>query len=414
LDYLPAPAHVGNQQAGPSQSADHAQGSLTLVLTPGETATIAVDGSPLVEIQDDGGVLSISIGDSSKFNMPPSGASPAATGKVGPTFLPPVDVSTAQVGPGTGGYDGGHPSTVSVGPTAGVAGPSTGLPKDDALAAADTSSSAGRMTDPLITYETSPSASSVSAENSLSGSANTAPGVGLEGEADVSATRAIEGGFVVIDAGTPAATRSPADGDTTSSVEFGDADNGLLTDMATGGHKVSGKAASDRTSSGKLRILDAYAAMRPRVVSQPSMEAAQGGAIDLADAAPLDISSDSGDSNDGNAAHGATDIRSESGVALFCDMEVAVGSPTGDDAPTPEVPVRDANLPAATQGQRVEQNVKPTEESVHRVDPKQRVSMGMTDAAPILIGAVMIMLSNGVQLEPAEREPKRRFLGFKI
>ena len=133
----------------------------------------------------------------------------------------------------------------------------------------------------------------------------------------------------------------------------------------------------------------------------------------MTDAGPAGGTSETADANDANVGQANTDIGSESGVALFCDMEVAVGTPASDESPAPVVPIGNANVPAAGQGQHTRQNIKPAQESAHRIDPRQRVSMGLTDSAPFIAGAAMLVLSNGVELEPAEREPKRRFPGLK-
>jgi hypothetical protein len=383
--------------------------------------------STLVIYQSGSGSESIFLGDPSEaalFDVPVSGVSQPATHGGSPLggplpYSPPASISNEQPSTQGTGYEGGtvapHSSAYS-GPSVGVASQSAGLPaKDDGTANGDAGSSSVRTPDGLIAYETL-SDSSVSAESSIGASANSGQysGAAMEGVADASIARANEGGFINLDDGSSAATRSASYGDPSSSTDLGDVDTGMVTiDVTTGAHKMSDRAASNRNSSARSLALDAYTAMRPRAASHSSLDATQGGAIDLADAAPMDVAADTADSNDGDATHGFTDIRSESGLALFCDMEVAVGSATGDDAPIPEIPVRSANVLAIPQDQRAEQNIKPAEESAHRVDPKQRVSMGMTDAAPIFIGVAMLVLSNGVQLEPAEREPKRRFPGSK-
>jgi hypothetical protein len=70
-------------------------------------------------------------------------------------------------------------------------------------------------------------------------------------------------------------------------------------------------------------------------------------------------------------------------------------------------------MPAVEQSQKSEEVAKPSQEKAHRVDPRQQVSMGVTDTVPLLAGAAMLVLSKGVELEPAEREPKRRIPAIK-
>ena len=124
-------------------------------------------------------------------------------------------------------------------------------------------------------------------------------------------------------------------------------------------------------------------------MSQASLDATVGGAIDLTDAAEASLASDAFDTSDDKTSQANMDFGSESGVGLYCDMEVAVGAPTSDELPAPlAVPIGNANLPAAAQGQRTRPIVKPAQESAHRIDPRQRVSMGLTDSAPFIAGAL--------------------------
>ena len=266
-----------------------------------------------------------------------------------------------------------HLSSVPAGPATPTTDPAAAqTAKDEILALTDTASANGRFSDAPAGNETSPGTGSVSDENNLSAAANSIQYLGnpVDGVADASATNATEGGFIALDDGTSAVTQLATNGNAPSRADLGNIDSGLS------GHKAAGQTAGDWKSGGKSFVSDAYAPAMRHAASQPSLDATEGGAIDLTDAAPDGAASEMADANDGKPGQAATDTGSESGIALFCDMEVAVGTPASDESPAPVLPIGNGNVPATAQTQRMEQNIKPAKESAHRIDPRQRVSVG--------------------------------------
>ena len=392
--------------------------SMPTAYTASELQTLAE-----VQIQTPDFVFSLYVGDLSEqslFDTPPVDVGHTPTrgiqnGNPLPSAPAPDASNATQVAPGSGSYDGETPSprlpSVNGSPAAQTADhTSEQSAKDDIFALGDPASAASPAGN-----ETSPGTESVSAESNLSTSTNSIQDQGnpIDGVANASATKAIEGGFIALDDGTSTVTRLAANGNAASRADLGNIDGGpVAIEVTSGAPKQSG----DWISSGRTIASDNYAPAIGQAASQPSLDATEGGAIDLTDAAQAGAASETADTNDGNSSQANSDIRSESGVALFCDMEVAVGASTSDELPVPAVPIAHASLPAGAQGENPGQNgqnVKPSRESVRRVDPRQRVSTGLSDAAPLIAGAAMLVLSNGVELEPAEREPKRRFLGIK-
>jgi hypothetical protein len=338
--------------------------------------------------------------------------------------IPPIaDAPRApQVVTVIGDYNGVSPdpqssSMYSEEPTIRIADPmGAQTAKDELSGLAETGSPTERIAESMVGYETSPAAFSVAAENNLSSSANSGQYQGnpLEGVMDSSTASATEGGFIAVDDGLSAGSRMATAGNVATQADLSNIDNGRLTiDVAPGSQNDARHVAGDQISSAMWSVTDAYMQGRPRAALPSSLDATEGGAIDLNDAMAADTASETADANDGNPALANADIRSESGVAQFCDMEVAVGSATSDESPAFAAPIGNANLPAAAQNEHPNQGVKPAQESAHRVDSRQRVSMGRVDTVPLIAGAAMLVLSKGVELEPSEREPKHRFFGIK-
>ncbi len=417
------PALVGDVHPGRADHADAGQGAGSAgVVTLGSQESIEFllsAGSNEVTL-----TVSLSVGDAADLllfvtespnvsHAPAHGPIPTGNTTSNP---PPADVTKAPQSDPGGGYEvdtpAPHVSSLPVETAARTADPTSTQPgKDDILALEDTASA----TTPAGN-ESAPGTGSVSAENNLSAAANSIQYLGnpVDGVADASAARSAEGGFLALDEGTLTVAQLAANGNDPSRADLGNIGNGSLTiDIASGSHKVSEQVAGNGVSSGKSLVADAYAPGRAHAIAQLSLDATEGGAIDLTDAAQAGAASESADAIDGKAAPANTDIGSESGVAVFCDMEVAVGAPTSDELPAFAVPIGRTRLPAAAQDQPVGKDIKPAQESAQRIDPRQRASTGLSDTSSLIAGAAMLVLSRGVELEPAEREPKRRFPGVK-
>ncbi len=395
------PAFVGNPHPGASGYPDAGQGAVDTRIVAGFSETVGPDSLTLS--------ISLTVGDAKSLeaftitetinigHTQAGGGIKSGNSTSGP---PATDVYKAPQPDSDGSYGvyppAPHVSSLPAEAATRMADSVVAQPsKDDILAIEDAASAATPAS-----YETSPASESVSAENNLGAAANSVQYLGNLGDsvADASAARSAEGGFVVLD-----------------EASLGNIDSGpVAIGVAPGAHKSAGQAGADLKSAGKSLMTVAHGPDMRNAISQTSLDATVGGAIDLTDAAQASAASETADANDGKMGQANTDFASESGVAQFCDMEVAVGAPTSDELPLPVVfPIGNASQPAAAQGQRAGQNIKPAQESAHRIDPRQRVSMGLTDATPFIAGAAMLVLSKGVELEPAEREPKRRFPGLK-
>jgi hypothetical protein len=385
-----------------------------------ETPSIAA-----VEVQASGLVLSLNVFDypaeASKFDPPPAATRPAPPHDNmeygnSPRVTPAVDVADMeQLSSDVGGYVSNpapHLPSVSVdigSRTADSAAAQTS--KDGVSALEDGGSTAGRIADQQFGFEESATSRSLSSESNLSASANPSQyqETFLEGvSSDTSTAKATEGGFIAFNDDASAVTRL---------ADIGNASRGDLASFEGGLVVIDTHRAPDQaanwTSAGKSLPPDIHASVPLQAMLQSSLDATEGGAIDLNDAVTTaGMTSEAADANEGSAPQSIAEIRSESGVDLFCDMDVAVGSQSSDESPVP-VPIGNASLPVTVQNQGTVREIKPTQDGARRVDTRQRISMGVTDTAPLIAGAVMLVLYNGVELEPAEHEPKRRFPRIK-
>ena len=141
------------------------------------------------------------------------------------------------------------------------------------------------------------------------------------------------------------------------------------------------------------------------MILQPVAESEEGGSIELAIAAPSpaaagDDSLPAGESAAGNAAQQLSEIRPESGVGLFCDIEVAVAPtlPMGGSA-SAAIPYPNAGSLVAGTGIR---EVEGQRSDGARAAVNQMVAAnlaGLADHLPLLLGVTVLVSRGGLRLE---------------
>lgn len=155
---------------------------------------------------------------------------------------------------------------------------------------------------------------------------------------------------------------------------------------------------------------------RVQVMRQPVADVEEGGSIELAIAGPLpgmagDGSPPAGDLAAGNAAQQLSEIRPESDVGLFGDIEVAVDSAFPMDGsrsaairhPNADSLVPDTGLRAWKANAATEFVPAPTRLT--------HVTMaGLADHLPLLLGAAILVSQGGLRLEEKDSQREQRLL----
>ena len=129
--------------------------------------------------------------------------------------------------------------------------------------------------------------------------------------------------------------------------------------------------------------------------------------IDLTGTAPIiAVVADGGDSG---VVQDANDIRPQSSVGLFCDMEVAVRGPAGEGAKAALLPAAGAESRAAKLDQAPRRTT--ARDKMPRIAEicGNGLSAPSSDGAPLLMGTVLAALMGRVRLEPVDSNRERRF-----
>jgi len=278
---------------------------------------------------------------------------------------------------------------------------------------------AGRKSDPPALYDPAASASSV-AVDSVTTTQTTVnvqtQALPREKTAEFAGSNYGEGGFVAIEDASATSLHTGTSATISSTDDTPDAGNGgLWSELSPGARKQARQAAdSDSPRSGKPVAADVSDHARGQARPQTAADSADGGLIELADAAPVTAAAADGESGAaaGDSAQVASEIRPESGVALYCDMQVAVGGPFGDQAIGDE----EASAAAPAGGDRSatraensrEAQAKQTSQEVSiRIDTRQRVSSWWTGRMPLWASVALAALLDGIWRKRAEPDRQR-------
>ena len=174
---------------------------------------------------------------------------------------------------------------------------------------------------------------------------------------DAAAAIPAEDGFITLDV-TPAAAlglgNTPAYNTGLQGVGGAELHQGnRLTDLLPNTHKPANTAGGNSKAASSADGLAAEVARPAAAILQPATESEEGGSIELAirtlaTATAGDSAPPAGESTVGTAQQ-LSEIRPESGVGLFCDIEVAIAPtlPMGDSAALAR-PVRTPVLSSST------------------------------------------------------------------
>jgi len=223
-----------------------------------------------------------------------------------------------------------------------------------------------------------------------------------------------EGGFIILNdasAATPRLASPPTQ--TTESQGTGGAELhwGTLTDVPPNAQRPSnsGKHGARKTARANENIAGEVST-RPAPVTFPlAAESEEGGSIELAMAepSPATASDDSLLAGESDSAQQLAAIRPESGVALFCDIEVAAAPdlPLGGSAST-AIPSRNAAASLlAGGGIRGGEANAITESAPPLSSSPLPILAGLADHLPLLLGTAILVSRGGLQLE--EKDPPR-------
>ena len=188
-----------------------------------------------------------------------------------------------------------------------------------------------------------------------------------------------------------------------------------LTDLLPGMLKPADSARGNSKTALSDESRAAEVSSRPAaVILQPAAESEEGGSIELAIAAPStamagDNSLPSGESTVDEVQQ-LSEIRPESGVGLFCDIEVAIAPtlPMGGSVSTATTYHHAASLVTDMGSYRGKANA-----ATEFVPPRSKSSLptlaGLADSLPLLLGVTVLVSRGGLRLEEEVSEGERRF-----
>ncbi len=288
---------------------------------------------------------------------------------------------------------------------------------------------AGRKSDPPALYDEGAGASSVATDSNLA----TPTTVGAQtqvlphektaefaGQSSVEGGF-VEGGFVAIEDASATSLRTGTSAAVSSAGGTPDTGNrDLWSDLSPGAGKQARQAAdSDSARSGKPVAADVSDNARGQARPQTAADSADGGLIELADGAPVTAVAAEGESGAaaGDSAQVAGEIRPESGVALYCDMQVAIGGPfgdraIGDKAASAAAPAGGDRSATRAENSREAQAKKPAPEVSPRIDTRQRVSSWWTGRMPLWASVALAALLDGIWRTRAEPDRQRGIRPF--
>ncbi len=232
-------------------------------------------------------------------------------------------------------------------------------------------------------------------------------------------SNSLENGYITLDAAAAAVRygTTPAPNTGFQAAQDAEVDRGIwMTDVLSITRNTADSTKGNGKAAPSSENLVVEAASRPAaVILQPAgtMSAEEGGGIELAIAAPpAAASGDSpsgGESAAGNAAQQLSEIRPESGVGLFCDIEVAVAPtmPIGGSASTAAAYLDTGFLVAGMgiHGWKAGTAMK----TMPPLIKSSRSSLAaLADHLPLLLGVSVLVSGGGLRLEEKVSERERR------
>ena len=178
----------------------------------------------------------------------------------------------------------------------------------------------------------------------------------------------------------------------------------------------AGHGNSQAARSGENRGADVDLRPAP-VILQPVAASQDGGSSELAMGAPspATASDDSVPVEElaaGNAAQQLSEIRPESGVGLFCDIEVSAPSLPIGGSVSAAIPSGDVGFSPAAAGIREGKSSATTELVPSFIAWWQAGRAGVADHLPLLLGVTVLVCQGGFRLEekipPRERRVRWR------
>ncbi len=195
----------------------------------------------------------------------------------------------------------------------------------------------------------------------------------------------------------------------------GELDRGLwLTDVQPNTHTTADSARSSGKAApaGENPAIDVSS--RPAAATvQSAAGAEEGGGIELAIAAPSSVAAGddslpAGEATVANVAQQLAEMRPESGVGLFCDIEVATTPtlPGGGSASNADYPNAESWV-AGTGIRGGKANLAP-ESVLASTRSLQPTMAGLADHLPLLLGVAVLVSRGGLRLEENVSERDRR------
>lgn len=233
---------------------------------------------------------------------------------------------------------------------------------------------------------------------------------------DAAASNSLAAGYIALDASaaTPQLGNAPSYNTGFNGMEGPGLERGIwLTDVLPSTHRPADLAGrNDKAAPAGDRVA-AEVAGPAVVISQPVVGAEEGGSIELAMAAPSPgaAGDDSlpAESTAGNAAQQMSEIRPESGVGLFCDIEVATAPllPLGD-SPSVAAAYQDVGPFVAVTAIHSWKANAATESVSPLAKAAQPTLAGLAENLPLLLGATILVSRGGLRLEEKVSQRERR------
>jgi hypothetical protein len=236
---------------------------------------------------------------------------------------------------------------------------------------------------------------------------------------DTATSNSLEGGFITIDEtstvtpplGTAASYNTGFQGVAGAELDRG---NWLTAGLPNTRKPAdfAGGSANQAARAGAKLAADSFLRPAP-VILQPIADSEEGGSIELAIGAPSPVTDGDGSLLAGqsteDAAQHLSEIRPESGVGLFCDIEVSV-APTLPMVGSAAAATAYQNRASYVAGMGIhgrKANVA-TEFAPPLTRSSQASMAGLADRLPLLLGATVLVSQGGLRLEEKFSQRQRR------
>ena len=230
--------------------------------------------------------------------------------------------------------------------------------------------------------------------------------------ADATASNSVEGGFITLDdtsAARPRLGNAPSPNMTFKGVEDTELDQGSwLADSP----RNPADSASGNGKAARSENLATEVPSRPtRMTLPPDAEGEEGGGIELAISLPSPAGEDAlpaAESSAGNTAQQLSDIRPDSGVGLFCDIEVSA-APTLPPVGQASAAVPGQNAPPVVFATAHRWNVASATKLLPPLTKGPQTTIAaLADHLPLLLGVAVLVSWGGLRLEETASQRDRR------